>query len=408
MTRRFVPTALLGLFIVLAGCADLQKPDVTKAKEAVKLPTRVAVLPFYLDVKPPVEPLQERAVDILREQFFNRFASLGYLDLDLAEVDRRLQAADIPAEEAALAIDPQRLATVLGVDGLVVGRVKEASSFKGGILTDARLGGNVKLISSLGATLWEVNHTESRQGGVLLRGGELVRALEDLNSQFKDERHLTYLKLAEEYSRKVVATAPHPDLSAAVAFATPRIEKITVQVEKDRSLRAGDQIRAEAESSSGLNGSLDLGLWRTGIPMVEVSPGRYVGIYNVQTGDAAKGVPVGVRLSDAFGLSTSNRVAGLSIDVDAAPPAPPEDVVAERLGEGRGVLLRWRDAGDAAGYAVYRSCPPGSELSLVTKVTGGSSYTDPKGPSGAGACAYQVVALDSNQNLSYPAVASWR
>lgn len=407
MRRTFAPVVFLSLLALAAGCADLQKPDVTKPKQAVRLPTRVAVLPFYLDVKPPVDPLQQRATEILREQFFNRFASLSYLDLDIAEVDRRLQAAEIPLDQAALAIDPQRLATVLGVDGLVVGRVNDVSTFKGGIVTDSRLGGTVKLISSLGATIWEAQHTESRQGGVLLRGGELLRALEDLQGQFKDERHLTYLKLAEEYSRKVVATAPQPDLSKSMSFAAPKIKRITVQVETNRLLQAGDQVRADVESDTGLSGTLDLGLWRRGTPLVEVSPGRYEGIYNVQAGDAAQAVPVTVRLTDAFGLSVTNQVEGLLINVDAAPPPSPAQVVAQAAA-GSGVTIRWQGSSEASGYAVYRSCPAGEELALVANVTDGSSYTDSSGTAQAGSCTYQVAAFDAQQNLSYPAVAAWR
>ncbi len=406
MSRPVAALAVV-LLVFVAGCADLQKPDVTRPKEAVKLPTRVAVLPFHLEVEPPFDPLQKRATEILREQFFNRFASLGYLDLDLTEVDRRLAAAKIPADQAALATNPQRLATVLGVDGLVVGRVTDVSTFKGGIITDARLGGTVKLINSVGATVWEAEHTESRQGGLLLRGSELIRALEDLQSQFKDERHLTYLKLAEEYSRKVVTTAPQPDLKAALHFAAPSIHRVTVQVETSRALRAGDQVRVEVESEPRLAGTLDMGLWKTGIPLVEVSPGRYVGIYTVQPGDGAQAVPVQVRMTDAFGLSTSHKVSGLVLTVDAAPPAAPTEVVAQAAA-GQGVVVRWSGGGEASGYAVYRSCPPGGELTVMARVTGVSSYTDPEGPASARSCTYQVSAFDSNRNLSYPSVAEWR
>lgn len=407
MNRFFATFTVFFLLALTAGCAGLRKPDVTKPKQAVRLPTRVAVLPFYLDVKPPVDPLQLRATEILREQFFNRFASLSYLDLDMAEVDRRLQAAEIPADQAALAIDPQRLATVLGVDGLVVGRVKDVSTFKGGIITDARLGGSVKLISSLGATVWEAEHTESRQGGLLLRGSELLSALEDLQGQFKDEQHLTYLKLAEEYSRKVVATAPQPELGKSLTFAAPLIKRITVQVDTSKVLQAGDQVRVDIESGPGLSGTLDLGLWRRGTPLVEVSPGRYAGIYTIQAGDVAQAVPVTVRLTDAFGLSATNQVKGLSINVDAAPPPSPEQVVAEAV-EGRGVVVNWRGSSEASGYAVYRSCPQGGDLALVANVTDGSSYTDASGPAQASPCSYQVAAFDTHQNLSYPTVAARR
>ncbi|MFQ5892879.1 MAG: hypothetical protein ACE5H5_01055, partial [Nitrospinota bacterium] len=162
-----------GLVVAMTGCAGAAKPEATVQK-GTPLPARVAVLPFALDVKPPVDPFQHWAAEILREQFYNRFAALGYLDLDLVEVDRRLQGAHIPPEEAALARDPKRLATILGVDGLVVGRVHEVSTFKGVLVTDARLGGTIKLISLEGSTLWESEHTESLQGGLLLRAGELL------------------------------------------------------------------------------------------------------------------------------------------------------------------------------------------------------------------------------------------
>ena len=405
MSRRLGAGILAVLLAALMGCAGLRRPE-AKVEKSVRLPTRVAVLPFYLDVRPPVEPIQRQAAQILREQFFNRFASLSYLDLDLAEVDRRLQAADIPAKSSALALDPQRLATVLGVDGLVVGRVTDVKTFKGGIITDVRLGGILKLITKDGEVVWEGDHIESRQGGLLLRGGELLSALEDISSQFKDERLLAYLKLAEEFSRKVVATVPQPTRSVS-AFAAPSILRVTVQVAPNRVLRAGDRVGVALEGDTGMKGAFDLGPWRTGLPLVEVSPGRYAGSYLVQAGDAAEDVPVSARLTDAFGLSTASSVEGLALQVDAAPPPPPENVVAQAAAAS-GVEVRWRAVGEAAGFALFRSCPSGGELTLLVRVADGVSYTDRSAPPSAASCTYQVSAYDSQENFSYPAVAQWR
>ncbi len=407
--RRWWARGLLAcLLVALVGFAGLDRAEARKKKKkTTRLPIRVAVLPFALDVKRPADPIQRQATLMLREQFFNRFAALRYLDLDLAEVDHRLRAANIPLEEAAKAAAPKSLATLLGVDGLVVGRVKKVSTFKGGIITGASLGGTIKLILSDGSVVWEKNHTESKHGGLLLRGGELVRALEDLGSQFKDERLITYLKLAEEFSRKVVSEMPQPTREGQKTVAAPKIHRVEAQAEAMRVLKAGDQIRVAADGDPGMIGTFDLGRWRTGLPLVEASPGRYVGSYTVQAGDAAQAVAVVVRLADVFGLSSTRRVAGLALTVDAAPPPSPKGVVAEAL-PGRGVVVRWQAGAEASGHALYRSCPAGGELTLVARITEGASYTDQSGPHSAALCSYQVVAYDAHQNLSYPAVAAWR
>lgn len=407
MTRRWCGALLAGLVAALIGCAS--QPEVTAPGPTrdIRLPIRVAVLPFYLDVKPPADPLQRLATQILREQFFNRFSALGYLDLDLAEVDRRLKGANILPEQAAVARSPNRLAAILGVDGLIVGRVKEVSTFKGGVYTDARLGGTIKLISSDGAIVWEAEHTESRKGGLILRGGELLRAIGDLQSQFKDERHVTYLKLAEEFSRKVVATVPQPARNVAESVAPPRIRRVSVQVETKRVLQAGDLIRVVVEGDTEMTGTMNLGLWRSGLPLVEGSRGRYEGAYTIQAGDSASAVPVMVRLTDAFGLSATSQAAGMALTVDAAPPPPPEEVVAEAIA-GQGVVVRWRVGAEASGVALYRSCPPGGELILMARITDGASFTDRSGLASAGSCSYQAATYDAHRNLSYPVVAKWR
>jgi hypothetical protein len=406
--RRWWAAGLLAcLLVALMGFADLDRAAAKKKKKKpARLPVRVAVLPFALKVKRPADPLQIQATRMLREQFFNRFAALSYLDLDIVEVDRRLQAANVSLEEAAKADAPMGLATLLGVDGLVVGRVSKVSTFKGGIITQARLDGTIKLVMSDGEVVWEKDHSESKHGGLLLRGGELVRALEDLGSQFKDERLVTYLKLAEEFSRKVVSEMPEPTREGQDVVA-PKIHRVEAQAETARVIKAGGRVRVAAYGDPGMMGTFDLGGWRTGLPLVEASPGRYVGSYTVQAGDAAQAVAVTVRLADAFGLSSTARVSGPALTVDAAPPPAPERVVAEAL-PGQGVVVRWRSGPEASGHALYRSCPSGGELTLVARITEGASFTDRAVPHSAALCSYQVVAFDAHENLSYPAVAAWR
>jgi hypothetical protein len=139
---------------------------------------------------------------------------------------------------------------------------------------------------------------------------------------------------------------------------------------------------------------------------VEVSAGLYVGAYTVQVGDEARELPVLVRLTDAFGLSSQSRLKDVTLSIDASPPPPPEDVVA-RKASGQGIVVTWKAGPDAAGFVLYRSCPEDSELVELARLPRAQSYTDALLEPPSQPCTYQVSAFDEAKNLSYPAVARW-
>jgi len=70
----------------------------------------------------------------------------------------------------------------------------------------------------------------------------------------------------------------------------------SIQVSPLYTLILGETLEVVMEGLPGGKATLDLGEWKTGLPMTQTSPGRYVFNYQVQHGDQALKVPVVVHL----------------------------------------------------------------------------------------------------------------
>ena len=91
--------------------------------EENSFPAKVAVLPFTAaeDISDDTQPHV-----IFRKVFFNHFSYLGFSDLALEEVDRRLAVAGLAPTKPEEKPDIEKLRSALGVDAVVTGHVLAA------------------------------------------------------------------------------------------------------------------------------------------------------------------------------------------------------------------------------------------------------------------------------------------
>ena len=151
----------LGLFLVakliLNGCGAAHVVIHKKIQEGA-YPVAVAILPFTAETRVTEGKL---AADILRRVFFAHFSYLGYSDMHLDEVDRRLQSSGYADPVIYSNMDVAELRDLLGADAVIRGKIIGANNFTGGIYAETWIKARLEMIDlRTGTPLWETKHEE--------------------------------------------------------------------------------------------------------------------------------------------------------------------------------------------------------------------------------------------------------
>ena len=83
----------------------------------------------------------------------------------------------------------------------------------------------------------------------------------------------------------------------------PRITSVEANIQGNSKLQSNDLIYVSMEGDSGLAAHFDIGSFKTGIVMKEVSPGLYTGSYRVKDGDQIGNTLILASLTNKEGLT---------------------------------------------------------------------------------------------------------
>ncbi len=293
-TRYCVSTLIC--LAVLAGCGA---PNVKVNKlldNETSFPKTVAILPFTLE--PNIKD-KESPRTIFREVFYNNFSYLGYTDMTLDEVDQRLHHAGISVEEAS-GLRFMELRRILDVDAVVRGHLLEAYNFTGGIHAETMIRAKLDMIDlKTGESYWEVEHTETAYSGIATP--TIVDIIQDQVENARVQE--AYYKTSEVFCQRMLMQIPDPAPSRLEDVELPTIANIETNIKANKNLRPKDRIYVSMQGQPGMTATFDIGSWKTGIPMKEVSPGVYTGNYVVKKGD---------RVMSAFIIGTLKNPKGLA------------------------------------------------------------------------------------------------
>lgn len=392
--------------LVLAGCGvDAEiAPELT-----AEPPARVAILPFEA---PDVDERGSLEMRFIRRIYHANWANLPFRDLPLEIVDHRLKLAGLDTLEAVKAAPPARLGELLGVDAVVHGHIESMSNIAPLIAFRRAMSGTFELVDCRsGKSLWKADYTESSWGGPLLESGQFIKGI---RNQIENSGSLAFYKTADRLCRKIVETVPPIEKALDPAQFTPKFDPsvpVAVKFPSDRQIVPGDRIEVRFGGDPGCQASFDVGLYRQNVPMAEVAPGKYAGVYVVQVGDAFDSAPVRVEIRTAFDESATAEAPGLVVNVRARPPEPPAEL-ALRVAGGE-VVLNWKKPvpaenrgelqappSDAVAFTVLRAYDAPLAFTEVGEVRGATEWREPA-PQGRTAF-YQVLALDAQGNRSYP------
>lgn len=279
LIARYIVFVFLTASFLLTGCTNTANLTTYKVLADNDLPLTVAILPFSKEADIPAD---EGPDWLLREVFFNYFSYEGYTDMPLEEVDRRLKKNGYKTAEDIKEISPSHLRKALGVDAVIHGHILSANNFTGGIYAETRIGAQLQMTDlRTGEKLWEIDHTEVESSGILQ--SSIVTIIQDQAANL--EVYDAYYKVAETFANKVIEQIPDPARARMAGMRLPRIEKIQTNIRQDKYFAAHDLIHVRIIGEPGLTAQFDIGSWKTGIPMKEITPGLYEGSYHVKPED---------------------------------------------------------------------------------------------------------------------------
>ncbi len=353
-------------------------------------PKKVAILPF--------ENLTDKreAFEIVRRSFYNHFASKKYQDAELHQVDYLLRKNGLYANQSFLKAAPAELGKLLGVDGLIYGRITGFDRVFLGAYSQVAVELEAKMIwVPDSSVLWRAKHRATKHaGGVPIDPIGMIplviRAALNL-------REIELLRTAEDLSRLMMATLPEPAIGKVLQ--APAI-KLFAHDSQGEWKKAGETIRVALVGDSGLLATFDVAHRRAGIPMQEESPGVYSGYYKILPGDdVTKGMVVG-HLADGQGNQTDWVDPFNLINIDTIPPAKPHAL--EAIGRHQLILLSWSHAQDedVHKYQILRSESPKTGYVEIER-TEHRTYHDRNLVNGT-SYYYKISAMDPAGNESEP------
>ncbi len=295
LIRRIFQYCLVSGGLLFSACTT---PDIQMVRPLADAsgPSTVAVLPFSLEVELDAG---ERPQSIFRKVFYSYFSYLGYRDLKLEEVDRRLRKAGYRSVQAIHKIPRAELKRILGVDAVIYGRVVDASNFTAGVYAETRLKAELEFWELTGdKPLWVLDHHEIELSGIAQ--STIVNMVQDqiINS----ETDLAYYRSAEVFAVKAMKKIPDPARLHKKHVHPPVIKSMQANLRPGQLLKEGDMIEVLLVGPKGLKASFDIGSDLTYQAMQEIAPGVYQGSYSIKKEDRFERALIIGRLQDHEGL----------------------------------------------------------------------------------------------------------
>jgi hypothetical protein len=291
-----VLVALTLATLISSGCGKVKVDVHHQAGENWDFPETVAILPFSYESE--VEE-NKNTFSILRETFFNYFSYLGYSDIPLTTIDLKLEPT-IKSGIATNDISRAELMKILEVDAVIQGKIINSVNFTAGIYAETSIEAELKMIDlRTGKVLWDSKHTERDTSGIATPS--LVDMIQDQAENSVSS--LAYHKIAVSFSMKVLSKIPDPASLRYDSINLPHIESIEANIKGNNKLQPNDLIYVTMKGEPELAGHFDIGSFKTGISMKEISSGIYTGSYRIKKGDLIDGALIIASLSNKKGLT---------------------------------------------------------------------------------------------------------
>jgi hypothetical protein len=349
------------LVFVMSGCKQTPvstQPALSNAqaqtvseKEAVILPRSLALLPFSNETEKP------DAADMLRTTLFGHLARTNYDIPHIQHVDNRLAILD--PKQSLTQNDAPLITQILGVDGLLLGRVMSYDTIYAGIYAQITFKVEITMVDNQGSVLWKKTFEEiSREGGLSTNAWSLLYSMAVTAMHLEDEN---LFAVADKMGRNIAANIIQPD---DYQYEENFIETV-IHDSAGRSLRYSDRIKVGIKGDANKQASVMLQGVDDIFPLVEDEPGVYLAEIPVAQDWHSDGMMLTgyLRASDGR-VSKAISPAGL-IRVDNQSPKTINNL--NMTTNFKRVTLDWDHEESEVIFNIYRKTSVGLELLTQTQ-----------------------------------------
>lgn len=263
---------------VLTACSTA--PDTTAMApvtlaENIKLPSRVAILPFTNNTSDPESAIQVRRI------FYNYFSSLNYRDSELFTVDSVFKQNNWSELIAAGAQLPwKKICEELNVDGFITGTVNEFGKMYAVLYAQTEVSLVIELRSCIdGSSIWQQEGKETkRDGDIPFSPTGLAAALVTTYIKHQD---ISVLEVSARLSLRLTLSMPNPPSLLAIP---PEIS-LFVHNAKGRLLLPGEVLKVVLLGDPGNEGYWSIPQLSKRMKLAEQEAGIYVGQYTIKPED---------------------------------------------------------------------------------------------------------------------------
>jgi hypothetical protein len=199
---------LLICLMILCSCGSqlpfVKDDDASSPKVRLKNPPKsIAILPF--GNRTEVAGIDE----FVRTTFYSHLTPHPYKDIELQEVDRKLERYNLMNYEKLCQVSVKRLGRILGSDAVVMGEVTEFQRVYAGLYSQMAIGASITIWDTRsGKKLWSDQHvTRHHEGGIPLAITDL--AMISIRSGL-NLRESEKVKTVDELSRYLISRVPEP------------------------------------------------------------------------------------------------------------------------------------------------------------------------------------------------------
>ena len=172
--------------LLVIGCGTAKVKIHQHVDSDAAYPKTVAVLPFSVNLEIAEGKRPHR---ILRKVFSNFFSYLGYTDLPLDIIDRKM-APTIKAGVNLNELSSSQLREILGTDAVIRGHVINATNFTAAIYAETSIKAKLTMVDlKTDEVMWETEHNELNHSSIAMPA--VVDIIKDQMDNFEVKRPTT-------------------------------------------------------------------------------------------------------------------------------------------------------------------------------------------------------------------------